>query len=437
MLTDAGHEVVAVGPALTPLPSPDLATLRKRRLYDTAMVESVAHCERSLIRYAGSSGVDPALLIAQVALAWPGQSIVVVVKRVEEVRRLRKQLHKLVRGVVGLSGDDHPPFLEGVVVATIGYFLNGALSAKQRDILIVPNAREFAGQKRWYRTAYYENARLYGLLDVDAEPSPAEWDALRSLFGFTEVVVPAHGCRLRSVVPIEHRFRGLVQVPLQSAYDTKRSGIWQNLHRNRFVARLARNTTKGGGPLADAIAQACKVARPRVAVVVENLEHATALSTCLRHWSLVRAPNSWRGGLAVPRHLRRIAGQATSQQQRHSIVTFEGLRQLNISAYDVVVRADGGPGPLPIGLSQLTTSVHTPDRPLLLVDVVDRQHPLLRKWRRSRRDAYRSRDWYPLGVDPISERVRFFLDSRPREQVWSFIPLTDDARDWVAGLNVA
>jgi hypothetical protein len=428
VLADTGCEIRSDGPTAE-LPAPDWTTLHSLQLNDLAMLETVRQHERSVIRYARSAGVDPALLIAQIAIAWPDHRIVVVAQRVDDVRMLRERLHGLIRGVVGLTGDDHPPYIGRVVVATLDYACNSDVHPWERDMLIVHDAKEFAGQRYWPLPHIYKKARLYGLLDVDAELAPSEADVLRCLFGFTEIVVPAHGCRLRPVIRLEHPSRGNIRLPLDTGLaDLKRSGIWQNPVRNRKLARLAREIGKSGGSLAGPLGEPFAGRHPRVAVVVENLEHAAALRSFLPDWPLAAASNIWRRGLAFPGHL----GQMTLKQGwpplSRAIVTFEGLRESDISTIDVVVRADGGPGALPIELDRLTIPADSPENPLVLVDLADRAHPLLRKWVRSRRDAYHKRGWYRIGVDPVQERVQAFLNDRPPSHIRLVIPLTDDER---------
>jgi hypothetical protein len=396
-------------------------------------LDAVRLHERSLVRYAGSV-VDPALLVAQVALAWPDHSMVVVVKRVEEVRTLRQRLHRLVPGVVGISGDDLPPYVGRIVVATIDYFYQRAVNPSNRDILVAYNAHEFVGQAHWWCLAgYFEKARLCGFLDSDVELAPAESDVLRQLFGFTETMVPAHGRRTRPVVLLDQPCHGTVRLsPETSAYELKRAGIWHDPARNRMVARLAKNLAKSGGKLSGPLADHFAERHPRVAVVVENLEHAAALRGFLPDWPLAAANNIWRRGLAFPGRLGQMPLKQGWRPSPRAIVTFEGLRQLNVSAIDVVVRADGGPGALPIELDRLTIPADRSANPLVLVDLADRAHPLLRKWVRSRRDAYHKRGWYGIGVDPVQERVQAFLNERPPNRIHSVIPLSEDARAWVA-----
>jgi hypothetical protein len=82
---------------------------------------------------------------------------------------------------------------------------------------------------------------------------------------------------------------------------------------------------------------------------------------------------------------------------------------------DVLVRADGGVGLPALGSMELTEPNSEPVRLLLVVDVDDRHHPVLRRRSRSRREAYDRRGWFAPGVEPVQARVNEFLATRPAE----------------------
>jgi hypothetical protein len=97
------------------------------------------------------------------------------------------------------------------------------------------------------------------------------------------------------------------------------------------------------------------------------------------------------------------------------------LAGLDLAGADVLVRADGGPGLPPLETLALVQPNHEPQRPLLLLDLTDRGHPLLRAWVRQRRAAYAGQGWHPIGVDATAERVRAFLADRPGPKAVSII----------------
>src|SRR4051812_16449492 len=91
LLARAGHAVDdrVPAPALLPAPAPPLA--EEPGPADGPFLDLVRRRDRALVSY-DPAEVSPARLVAQLALAWPGLSVAVAVKRVDEAYRLRKQL---------------------------------------------------------------------------------------------------------------------------------------------------------------------------------------------------------------------------------------------------------------------------------------------------------------------------------------------------------
>jgi hypothetical protein len=151
-----------------------------------------------------------------------------------------------------------------------------------------------------------------------------------------------------------------------------------------------------------------------VLVLVENVEHAEVLANRLPGWSLCAKDAASPGPTLTGR----------------VIATWEGAKDLDVSEWDVVIRADGGMGLTPLldaeaivfGKNNIATN-RAPDpidnymgqteHRLLLIDFDDKHHPLLRKWSRNRWSAYAEKGWFGLGVDPVEARVERFLSSRP------------------------
>jgi hypothetical protein len=408
-LEAAGHAVRVEGPEPAPLPPPDLARLRRLGPINFPLLEAVQGRDRAMFRYDRRSDIDPAALIAQVALAWPGRKAVVAVKRIDDVRRLCERLCPLLPDVTALSGDDHPPAFGRVVVATFGYCSIAHLDPRSRDFFFALDAIEFAGHENWDVPMFLIGARLYGLLDAASHPAPTVRDRLASLFGFAEAVLPRLGCRERPVIRREVQFNGVAPGSNRAdALTVKRSAIWRHHARNRFVARLAERA--GDEATADPNAtEKAAAAKRNVIVLVEAVEHAIALARFLPGWQVLTGPEIWREGLPGQRSTH--TGGPGIPLPPSSVVTFAALAGNDLRNVDVLVRADGGSGIPPVGADALVQPACEGVRPLELVDVVDR-HPALRRLVRKRRRAYTARGWHADGVDAEAERVRAFLASR-------------------------
>jgi hypothetical protein len=189
--------------------------------------------------------------------------------------------------------------------------------------------------------------------------------------------------------------------------------------RNRKIARIARAFREGrreelakalpgmelmldDGPLRD------------IVVFVENLEHGLALARLLPNSSLWTGENVNEDGLSPdqgkllhpPPHPFQV-GPFTA------IVTAGGVRNVIMSDVDVLIRADGGIGLPPFGLTSLIEPDQSSPRPLLLVDFNDCHSPVLRRRSNRRKHAYDGRGWQAPGKDPKLCRVELFLASRP------------------------
>jgi hypothetical protein len=210
----------------------------------------------------------------------------------------------------------------------------------------------------------------------------------------------------------------------------KRHGLWHHEVRNRLVTRAARLLRDGyQGPQGEsAEISFAKLtfdgdlpdsgfpgeAPARVVVLVEGVEHGLALARHLPGWPLVAAAHVCEDGLSADQVQAVREGRAARRSlPAGAVVTAAALHDLDLDDVAVVVRADGGTG-LPFAPGQLVRANASPPRPLLLLDVEDRHHLLLRRWARRRHNAYRERGWFAPGVDPARARVEHFLATRPK-----------------------
>ena len=127
---------------------PQLDRLAGIDTIDTAMLELVRQHDRGLIRY--GSQVRPYQLIAQIALAWPGQRLAVVGRHLDELRTVAAQLRQVLpmRQVVYLPTGQRPapnardevlvgerPWSEWARIACCTYFGLAAAGCTQREIV--------------------------------------------------------------------------------------------------------------------------------------------------------------------------------------------------------------------------------------------------------------------------------------------------------------
>jgi hypothetical protein len=422
-LRRAGCRIENRGQAPPQLPPPDAARLEGLGVIDRTLLDAVRHHDRGLLRY--GPGIDPALLIAEVALAWPGLTVTVPVARRADARGLGRSLRALLPDVSVVTGQSCPAEVGRVVVAT---FTAMGHSARYRlpgfrmfdvswlDIVIVPDALEATSQVARGCLGHAARARVYGLLPVDARPSPLQGDLLRAVFGFEEAgVLPRHGHRERPVRVLRHPVRGGMPLPAGLAgVALQRRGVWQHAVRNRIAARLA--AAFAAGTAQAVLGPAAADAPPGVVVLAANAEHALALAARLpeEDWLLLASSDAHEEGLTADRvrRLNRPVSPFAATAFR-TITTPAVLPHLDWPG--VLVRADGGTGLPALAPEQLSERDDGPARPLVLVDFDDRHHPTLRRRTRLRRQAYAERGWFAPGTDPVQARAERFLDSRPAE----------------------
>jgi hypothetical protein len=360
--------------------------------------------------------VDPAWLVAQVALAWE-LKIAAVARRHDDVLQFAKRLRAFLPGVTVLAGRGCPAQVERVTVSTYESLRHSAhqvFDIAWVDIVVALDAVEatLAVAMSWLSRAV--RARLYGLVAADVDPAPLDRDHMTSLFGFAQITVPGHGCRERPVRVLRHPIRGGMRLPPGLAgVALQRRGLWRYRVRNSQAARLA--AACAAGTAQAVLGPAAADALPGVVVLAANAEHALALAAKLPDdWLLLAGSDLYEEGLA-PEQVRLLHRPTTPFRAGplFAVTTPAVLANLDLSCAGVLVRADGGAGLPALAPEQLVEPDDGPARPLFLVDFDDRHHPVLRRWARERREAYAERGWYGVGVDEVQARVEAFVAGRP------------------------
>jgi hypothetical protein len=392
------------------LPEPRLASLPPGIPADLELISRLARDDRLLIRV-DSTRVEVVRLVAQLARAWPGLRIVVATLRTRDANRHAACLRTLGLHVVsrrGLTGVTDPP--PRLAVATYARLDIGAVDLSRVDLVVCADALESLGTVASRVIAEAHRARLVGFLGLHAVVSGPDRDALLERYGPRGLTILRHGSWVRPARVVFEPFGAALPAAKDAPLlKIKREGIWQHRLRNRLLASLAKSLLAAEHASLAArfprLADMFAGRRPRtVLVLVEVAEHASALSRLLPDWTCLVTS-------ASARHFVHTGGPPA-----WCIATARAARRLDLAAYDVLVRADGGTG-LPPGLSAQSLSVVGEHAALVVVDFGDRHHPELRHHARCRREAYLEAGW-PVGesVQGIPELARF-LTPRQGEQV--------------------
>jgi hypothetical protein len=418
LLLDEGFKVETIGFPRRPLPRPDLGRLQRHGFVDSALLDCLRQRQRALIRYSADN-VDPVHLTVQIALAWPKQKIAVVATRIGETRQVRDRLRGFGIDAVAVNSRNAPPEVGQVAVCTPAGLSHVPVQVEWLDIVIVLDALEIISKVGMECIAHAARARMFGLIEAGAQAAPLERDFMTGLFGFHELVIPRHGHRERGVQVLRYAIRGGPRLPSKlDVLMAKRLGLWHHALRNRKIAQVAsafrenrldhieKMFTHGASSLVPST-------RGGVVILVENIEHALALSRRLPGWLILTGLEVCKDGLPAEQAKKvRPVCPFGEPNPLYAIVTAAGMGALVLSAIGVLVRADGGVGLPSLTQQALAEPAMSVPRPLLLIDFHDRHHPLLRRWSRQRQDAYTERGWYAPGVDPVQARVEQFLASR-------------------------
>lgn len=173
--------------------------------------------------------------------------------------------------------------------------------------------------------------------------------------------------------------------------------VWHDHRRNRLIAQAARRLAADGN---------------HVLLVVESLEHAVRVLRELPAWPLLSGTEIHLDGLSASDRTLVTARQIPVSQppallgSPGTIATLVGLNSVNWRAVDVVVRADGGRGLLPLPWEANHLPYGTPT--LRLVDFRDRSSAELRRAASARKQAYTRAGWSGH-ADSEQSRIQRFL----------------------------
>jgi hypothetical protein len=251
-------------------------------------------------------------------------------------------------------------------------------------------------------------ARMYGLLSDSAFVAPWQRSWMTALFGLQEVHVPRHGHHDLAVDVVFSKFYGGERSRKHRGVDLLRQGVWAHHLRNRRVAALFRALAdEDGDTLEQKFADVARRVEGRlggrVGLLVEGVEHASALARLLPGVAVIAGSDVWTEGLSDGQ-VKLLKPAKKSKNRNCAIVTATGLA--HTKRFDVLVRADGGVG-LPALPEAHRVIANEDDGRMLLIDFTDEHHPAL-AWRsRQRRNTYSAAGWSILGRSAAGAMDRF------------------------------
>jgi hypothetical protein len=378
---------------------------------DPGLLRFIREFDGGVIRYRNNK-VDPAVLVAQTARAWPQHSIAVVCSGIPEGRRVRDVLRAHGVPSLAVNNQNRPGFVVGpggelapevgrVVVTTPAYTVADGMDFGRRDLVFVVDP-----QVVWNRASSdcldrARTARVYGFVPLDALPlAPWESDKLYENYGFHTVTIPAHGRVERQVVVCREAIFGGLPRNASVGTDLDRQLTEGPGPRNRWAAKVAKKAAEDG----DAY------------LLVDNIAHALVLAEELPESGIESDGQVNTAGLSRAQRATLARAQNPSGPWLQPlIITTSALVNRDISRVSTLICALGGSGLPPLTIDQLTVPFGSP--PLRIIDLDDRRTPGLGRDARRRHKLYRQREWFGPGQDPATARAEHFLATRPNGAV--------------------
>ncbi|MFT5326946.1 MAG: hypothetical protein ACI8P0_004830 [Planctomycetaceae bacterium] len=398
------------------LPEAARGAVSKRGIRDSALLSFVSgNAPCGLIEYRDRE-VDPAWIVAQIALEWPDAEIIVISATRANAERMAACLKRYLAGSqVGMAVSDAKSDRRRLTVVTPGESIQAGML--RVDFVIALDAVEAVGLRQQVALLQPMKARTFGLMKIGQRLSRYERDMITASFGFERLRIHRHGVTARPVTVVQIAVRGGERVAKNlNVPSTKLRAITQHGVRNRLICSIAKAVESQNAAKLHSLVPWqgwSTLGRARTVILVESVDHAIQLAKRLPHWAVLAGEHvghyGWSNldGLVTGESLRSVW-----RSNQNVIVTFEGLRRAELQRVGVVIRADGLPG-IPAPLTEHSVSGNTKS-PLVVVDLDDRDHhPLLRQWTQNRRDAALDAVWTVIrSSGQRYTEVDRFLDSR-------------------------
>ena len=284
---------------------------------------------------------------------------------------------------------------ERLVVSLYKKLICSSVEIAERDIVFMLRADEMLSVVGDRLYPHLGRAHVFGFLPWTTTLAPQDERLLGEWYGLDRMIVPNHGFRCRDVKFAFLNLReGSIKGESADYLRIRREGIWANGSRNAQITELAIAIRTRQRAYAEAKLPAISPLLPSdrdpgVLITVQSKEHANRLLEFLPGWG---SDGTF---------------QAAGDSNRPfvfgaSVIAPNSITHELLEGVDVIIRADGSAGSLPLSFCELVDPVDQP-RKLLVVDFFDRGHPVLRRWSRQRRAAYYEVGWFQAGVDRMAQ----------------------------------
>ena len=333
----------------------------------------------------------------------PDASIIVIGHKKNDLRRLLEATSDLVEQStqvrIGIACEGHPFNYKadephaGLIFSTMKEVAN--LDFSQADFVFFANANECTHRIPQSLTLAMPDCqfRLFGFDDEMTKDAPYEAATKMRIFSPAKLSL---GLNSRVRRPV-----GTTHPPLTSAtkYHDMQQHVWRNRSRNEEIAEYAKEAV---------VVDETQGRHRTIAVLVDNLTHATALSSLLPDWrlrypaSLSQTSGSFRG---------RVSKQRTQWDDGlRSIVVLDGPRtEYQGWNADVLIWAGATPSIPFIPPSWLLQEDSSTLKPLVVMDFEDQFSGVAASWNQARKRKYAAQDIFECGIKMHQGRTSEFL----------------------------
>ncbi|QGJ68572.1 Hypothetical protein PBC10988_2330 [Planctomycetales bacterium 10988] len=413
---------VVTSPPISPLPLPSAQASANHPI----LSEYVRNHSNGIISV--PHGYEETSVIASLSEAYPQQKMLVLGSKTSRLKRI---LSNLAGSCVNETTRDRMAFADGrlplllepdqemppLVFSTFKETAN--LDFSTADIVLFLDAKEAAHQKAQEALEVVDaRFRLFGLLREDQKVSPYEEGVLMRVFG-PERLFLRQGERTQrasQVAWVDHHQPTISMERIGPTFDYR--CIWHNERRNREIVKLAKqlsNTDQLDPRKFPQPAQwlSSQDSNPKtITILVDRLDHAVSLGEQLRDWPIIISKSVFLEGYPA-RVRKRLNRDRRRMHYGTRQIVMTDMAESYRSRPDILLWAGASPYPPSIPCKWREEDRDS-NRPLLIVDFLDRFNRQTRKWSKSRKEIFAQQNIFEVGTDPTRERVHRFLEKFSR-----------------------